>query len=250
MAGHPPGRGVVPAGPHAPRRSPALGPANRFVSEPYTKLMCSFPTIDLAAAVLVTSEALADRIGVSSLESTPGASSAATRAGPSVDLAGDAPVGRVATIAERLLAGHRRRRRRDRRVRPLLLLPGRGAARHDGVRCSIPSPTRGRSTRTGGLPYFGGPGASVLAARHRLHRRGGAGRAGLDQRRGRGRRFVQRLRRRAAVGRRAPHAWRVGRVPRHHRGHGRPIGRLRRGCRRERPWSRPPRSSTSATPDP
>lgn len=37
---------------------------NRFVAEPYTKLMCSFPTVDLAAAVIVTSTTLADRLAV------------------------------------------------------------------------------------------------------------------------------------------------------------------------------------------
>ncbi len=39
-------------------------PDNRLVAEPYTKLMCSFPTVDLAAAVLVCSTELADRLGV------------------------------------------------------------------------------------------------------------------------------------------------------------------------------------------
>lgn len=39
-------------------------PDNRFIAEPYTKLMCSFPTVDLAAAVIVTSEALATRLGI------------------------------------------------------------------------------------------------------------------------------------------------------------------------------------------
>ncbi|MCD9623694.1 hypothetical protein [Rhabdothermincola salaria] len=39
-------------------------PDNRLVAEPYTKSMCSFPTVDLAAAVLVCSVAEADRLGV------------------------------------------------------------------------------------------------------------------------------------------------------------------------------------------
>lgn len=37
---------------------------NRFVAEPYTKLMCSFPTVDLAAAIAVVSSELADRLGI------------------------------------------------------------------------------------------------------------------------------------------------------------------------------------------
>ena len=39
-------------------------PDNRYIAEPYTKLMCSFPTIDQAAAVLVVSDELADRLGI------------------------------------------------------------------------------------------------------------------------------------------------------------------------------------------
>lgn len=41
-----------------------IRPDNRLVAEPYTKLMCSFPTVDLAASVLVCSTELADRLGV------------------------------------------------------------------------------------------------------------------------------------------------------------------------------------------
>jgi acetyl-CoA C-acetyltransferase len=37
---------------------------NRLVAEPYTKLMCSFPTVDLAAAVIVVSDQLAGRLGI------------------------------------------------------------------------------------------------------------------------------------------------------------------------------------------
>jgi acetyl-CoA C-acetyltransferase len=37
---------------------------NRFIAEPYTKLMCSFPTVDLAAAIAVVSSDLADRLGI------------------------------------------------------------------------------------------------------------------------------------------------------------------------------------------
>jgi acetyl-CoA C-acetyltransferase len=37
---------------------------NRLVEEPYTKRMTSFPTVDEAAAILVTSDALADSLGL------------------------------------------------------------------------------------------------------------------------------------------------------------------------------------------
>src|SRR4051794_23376773 len=42
----------------------SVGPDNRFVAEPYTKLMCSFPTVDLAAALVVVSGDVADRLGI------------------------------------------------------------------------------------------------------------------------------------------------------------------------------------------
>ena len=52
------------------------------MSEPYTKSMCSFPTIDLAAAVLVTSDAHADRSGVGSVRVHPWGITSAAQAGP------------------------------------------------------------------------------------------------------------------------------------------------------------------------
>jgi acetyl-CoA C-acetyltransferase len=39
-------------------------PANRIIAFPYTKLMCANPGVDQAAAVIVTSAAAADRLGV------------------------------------------------------------------------------------------------------------------------------------------------------------------------------------------
>jgi len=136
-----------------------LGPANRFVSEPYTKLMCSFPTIDLAAAVLVTSEALADRIGVSSARVHPWGIVAAPEPGPPSTWPEMHRSNALATIAERLLAATR--------------VDADEIAGFDLYSCfpaavqlattafgvdpfSDPRPL----TRTGGLPYFGGPGAS------------------------------------------------------------------------------------------
>lgn len=136
-----------------------LGPTNRFVSEPYTKLMCSFPTIDLAAAVVVTSEALADRIGVSSARVHPWGIVAAPEPGPPSTWPEMHRSAALATIAERLLAATR--------------VDADEIAGFDLYSCfpaavqlataafgldpfADPRPL----TRTGGLPYFGGPGAS------------------------------------------------------------------------------------------
>jgi acetyl-CoA C-acetyltransferase len=41
-----------------------VGANNRLIAEPYTKLMCSFPTVDLAAAIIVVSDQLAGRLGI------------------------------------------------------------------------------------------------------------------------------------------------------------------------------------------
>ena len=40
----------------SPRNAAEIGPPtpqNRLVAEPYTKLMCSFPTVDLAGALVI-----------------------------------------------------------------------------------------------------------------------------------------------------------------------------------------------------
>jgi acetyl-CoA C-acetyltransferase len=38
--------------------------SNRLIAEPYAKLMCSFPTVDLAAAIIVVSDELGGRLGI------------------------------------------------------------------------------------------------------------------------------------------------------------------------------------------
>ena len=207
----------------------AVGPSNRFVSEPYTKLMCSFPTIDLAAAVLVTSEALADRIGVSSVRVHPWGIVAAPEPGPPSTWPEMHRSNALAAIAERLLGA-------------TLVDPGEIAG-FDLYSC-FPAAVQLATTAFGVDPFTDSPSAHphgrspvlrrsgrvVLPARHRLHRRGGASRSRLGQRRRRRRRVVQRLRRRAAVGRRAPDPGGLGRGPGHHRGDGRPRRRVCGGC--------------------
>ncbi len=137
----------------------ALGPDNRFVSEPYTKLMCSFPTIDLAAAVVVTSEALADRVGVSSPRVHPWGIVAAAEPGPPSTWPDMHRSTALAAIVDRLLKWTG--------VDPAEIggfdlyscFPAavQLATQAFGIDAfTDPRPL----TTTGGLPYFGGPGAS------------------------------------------------------------------------------------------
>jgi acetyl-CoA C-acetyltransferase len=136
-----------------------LGAGNRFVSEPYTKLMCSFPTIDLAAAVLVTSEDLADRIGVSSTRVHPWGLVAAPEPGPPSTWQEMHRSEALTAIAERLLTATRVDTAEIAGFDLYSCFPAavQLAAAAFGVDpFRDPRPL----TRTGGLPYFGGPGAS------------------------------------------------------------------------------------------
>jgi acetyl-CoA C-acetyltransferase len=138
-----------------------VSPANRLVADPYTKLMTSFPMVDMAGALILTSAATAARLGVprhkwvypwavaSCHESQP------PSLRPSIDR------------SDALSAA----------VRQVLLASGLGPAdinRFDLYSC-FPSAIqmcadalgidvfdpRGL-TVTGGLPYFGGPGAAYV----------------------------------------------------------------------------------------
>jgi acetyl-CoA C-acetyltransferase len=136
-----------------------LSPSNRFVSEPYTKLMCSFPTIDLAASVLVTSEDLADRLGTTSARVHPWEVTCVKEAGPPATWAEMHRSVALATTVERVLAG--------------VGISADDIAGFDLYSCFPAAVQLATSafgfdpftdprplTRTGGLPYFGGPGAS------------------------------------------------------------------------------------------
>lgn len=136
-----------------------VGPDNRFVAEPYPKLMCSFPTVDLAAALVVMSRELADRLGVApdrrvhphaitlghevgppsvrpDISRTRALTDAATRA---LEAAGVAPEDIDAFDLYSCF--------------PAAVQLGMAAF---GVGEDDPRPR----TATGGLPYFGGPGAA------------------------------------------------------------------------------------------
>lgn len=124
---------------------------NRMVAEPYTKLMCSFPTVDLAGALVVTATP-----GDGGIH--PRVISAASEAGPpSTWAAMDRPAALAAAVAGAF--GTAGLSASDIGAFDLyscfpaaVLL----AARELGVEPSDPR----RLTTSGGLPYFGGPGAS------------------------------------------------------------------------------------------
>jgi acetyl-CoA C-acetyltransferase len=136
-----------------------LSPSNRFVSEPYTKLMCSFPTIDLAASVIVTSEDLADRIGTTSARVHPWGITCAKEAGPPSTWVEMHRSAALAAAVEQMLGGAGISADDISGFDlyscfPAAVQLATGAFGFDPF--TDPRPL----TRTGGLPYFGGPGAS------------------------------------------------------------------------------------------
>ena len=132
---------------------------NRFIAEPYTKLMCSFPTIDLAAAVIVTSTELADQLGVPSAQRVhpwvgvgakeSGAPSTRTRIDDAAAL--DAAAGHALALAG-IEADD---------VSAFDFYSCFPAAVQLGMRAfGVAADDQRPRTLTGGLPFFGGPGAN------------------------------------------------------------------------------------------
>ncbi len=144
-------------------RTPAeladVHPDNRLVNEPYPKLMNSFPNVDLAGAVIVTSSALADRLGVAHdrrvhawgaarcHETQPPSGRSEIHRAPALEAAVGSVLNRyevdVADLAHIDLYS----------CFPAAVQLGAAAF---GLDLFDP---RGLTT-TGGLPYFGGPGAA------------------------------------------------------------------------------------------
>jgi acetyl-CoA C-acetyltransferase len=126
---------------------------NRMVAQPYTKLMCSFPTVDLAAALVVTVAGTTARPVVRPLAVTtasePGPPS--TRPSISRSRALERAVDEALSLAQ-LDAGAIDRFDLYSCFPAAVQL----AARAFGLGDEDPRP----KTVTGGLPYFGGPGAS------------------------------------------------------------------------------------------
>lgn len=128
-----------------------VSPANRMVAEPYTKLMCSFPTVDQAAALVVTAGPRPGAVH-------PWAVTTAKEAGPPSswpDMSRPGSLGRAVAAAAELSGAD------PAQVGVFDLyscFPAAVglAARELGLDLADP---RGL-TASGGLPYFGGPGAS------------------------------------------------------------------------------------------
>jgi acetyl-CoA C-acetyltransferase len=133
--------------------------ANRLIAEPFTKLMCSFPTVDLAAAIVVT----ADPVGS---PSSPGMSAPIRPLALTSTREASSPAGWKVMHEPRAL-----RRAVDRvvelsddafeRVVAFDLYSCFPAAVAMGCwALGLPDQPDQALTVTGGLPYFGGPGAS------------------------------------------------------------------------------------------
>ena len=126
---------------------------NRMVAEPYTKLMCSFPTVDMAAALVVTTSASGGRLTVRPVAIV----SAADSIPPSGWTAMDRPWALPMAVEE---------------VFRLSATTPEDVGRFDLYSCFPAAVLLAASalgldpggstslTATGGLPYFGGPGAS------------------------------------------------------------------------------------------
>jgi len=138
-----------------------IRPDNRLVAEPYTKLMNSFPTVDQAAAVVVTSVEVADAARVAEeLRVYPWSVAACTEDSPPserIDIdrshALEAAVGHALSAAAVTTAD----------IGFFDLYSCFPAAVELGAAALGLDLTDPRGlTVTGGLPYFGGPGASYV----------------------------------------------------------------------------------------
>ena len=169
------------------------GPSNRFVAEPYTKLMCSFPTVDLAAAVVVCSARprrpprrrranVGCTRGRSPRRRSPGLRRTGRRSGARSPCA--AAVARA--LADASVDADA--------VGVLDLYSCFPAAVELAVDAfGLPADDRRPLTVTGGLPYFGGPGRLLLVALAGVRGRGMPAAAGPARRGRRRRRHGERL---------------------------------------------------------
>jgi len=131
---------------------------NRLVTEHYTKLMCSFPTVDLAAAVIVCSAEEADRLGIPGDArvhpwSIAAASDAPPSQWPSLDRSPAMGAALGAVLASSGIDVDDIAAFDLYSCFPAAVELALGAL---GIAHDDPRPF----TLTGGLPYFGGPGAS------------------------------------------------------------------------------------------
>jgi acetyl-CoA C-acetyltransferase len=141
-----------------PEELSEVTPDNRMVAQPYPKLMTSFPTVDLAAAVLVTSEDVADRAGVPRERRVYPSAAASARETHFPSQRPD--VGRTPALTA---AAARVLRATGLDVDEIDLVDIYScfpSAVQLGTAALGLDPLSRPLTITGGLPYFGGPGAS------------------------------------------------------------------------------------------
>lgn len=133
-------------------------PDNRLVTEHLTKLMCSFPTVDLAAAVIVCTTECADRLGIASdrrvhpwsvaaAPDVPPSQWPSLDRSPAMGAAVDTALAHAGLGVDDIAAFDLYS------CFPAAVELALGAL---GLTLDDPRP----ATLTGGLPYFGGPGAS------------------------------------------------------------------------------------------
>ena len=146
--------------PRRPEELSEVTPENRMVAQPYPKLMTSFPTVDLAAAVLVTSEEIADRAGVPRDRRVYPWAAASAR---EIHFPSQRPdVGRTPALtaaADHVLRAARLGADEIDLVDIYSCFP---SAVQLGAAALGLDPLSRPLTVTGGLPYFGGPGASYV----------------------------------------------------------------------------------------
>jgi acetyl-CoA C-acetyltransferase len=136
-------------------------PGNRLVADPYTKLMTSFPMVDMAAALIVTSAATAARLGVPRSKWVyPWAiASRHEEQPPSLRPRIDHSEALSAAVEQVLRASSRGPGDID-RFDLYSCFPSAVQLAADALDLDVFDP-RGL-TVTGGLPYFGGPGAAYV----------------------------------------------------------------------------------------
>ena len=135
---------------------------NRLVTEPYTKLMNSFPNVDQAAAILVMSSELADRLRVPDSQRVYPRSIAKCHEPfyPSGRQEIHAP-GALAAAAARALEGAALEAGDISRFDLYSCFPA--AVQLEAAALGLDVTDSRGLTVTGGLPYFGGPGSAYVA---------------------------------------------------------------------------------------
>jgi len=135
----------------------AVHPANRLVAQPYTKLMASFPTVDLAAALVVTSEEMADQLHIPQDQRVyPVAAASCHEPYPPLGRPDIAGVPALHAAVERAAAGAAQDLAAVTFLDVYSCFPAAIALCAGAVGVD---PLAHPLTVTGGLPYFGGPGA-------------------------------------------------------------------------------------------